>query len=701
MWAAGIVPAVMFAVAAVQSHGSAFQQASEKAEHAVRIANEHALRILQTNALAFDRVTEDVSGYSDAEVTAAHDRIQARLRSTVDRIPALKTLTVWGADGKLLVSSDKRSAPRSADAAGEEFFLRPAGPQGSGYHFSEQPDPDEKTGQLLVVSHRRLDGRGRFNGVVAAAIRPSYFFEYYTELSRAEPGMSVALFESDGSLVTRTPWEAKYAFPAPMSSPLMKRVAAGERAGMLEMVSSLDRQRRVVAFRRISDTPLYTASSIAHEAVLAQWRATLALLAAFTFPIQLALVVVTRIAWLRTRRAHAALSELNAEADKRLKAEAALRQAQKLEALGHLTGGVAHDVNNLLMVVNNNAHLLDRMRGGTEMATPIASIKRAVEAGTRLTRQLLAFSRRQAWRPEVIDLRQWLPAVIELLRHTLTREIELHSQIAADVLAVEADPAELELALLNLTINARDAMPQGGKLVITVANAAPNERLPADGEFVEIAITDNGIGIVPELLERVFEPFFTTKEVGKGTGLGLSQVYGLCTQAGGTAVVASRLGKGTTVTMYLRATHASASPLPSSSAIPQASGTVLMVEDNDDVAQATHALLVSIGYTVVRVNSAAQAIATLDADATQVDVVLSDIVMAGGMDGLELALALRRSHRHLPVLLMTGYTSRLEAAVAAGFTVIAKPCPPEQLAAALRHATRATATPAASNREAA
>ena len=690
MWAAVIVPALMFAVAALQSHRSAFAQAKAEIEQAVRIAHEHALRVLQTHALAFDRITEDLQGLSDDEVLRSEEVLRERMRLIVDRIPALESLTVWGADGRLLVSTDKRAGPGSLSADRAPFFRLAA--QGAGYRFSVQPDADLRQGRRLTVSHRRLDARGRFAGVVAAALRPSYFLDFYAELARTRPGMSTTLFLADGEIVARVPLAAAPISYSPATDPMLQRVRAGERQGMLDLVSPEDHERRLTAFHRIGDTPLYAAAGMAHEAVLAQWRNTLVLLAVFTVPLVLALLAIARIAWTKTRREYAALHELNAEADKRLKVEAALRQAQKLEALGHLTGGVAHDVNNLLMVVNNNAHLLQRMPPGSDMSAPIASIQRAVEAGSRLTRQLLAFSRRQAWRAEVIDLCRWLPQVLELVRHTLTRNIELHCDIAPDVHAIEVDAAEMELALINLAINARDAMPQGGVLQISVANAVPNAPGRERGSarpYVQIAVSDTGIGIAPEVLDRVFEPFFTTKEVGKGTGLGLSQVYGFCNQAGGTATVSSRLGHGTTVTMLLRATDAYAIPAEARSHIPEASGDVLLVEDNDDVAQATGALLQSIGHGVTRAASAAQALQLLEATGSRFDAVLSDIVMAGGSDGLELALTLRRTHPRLPVLLMTGYTARLDAAVASGFAVIAKPCPPEQLAAALRRAMKA------------
>jgi two-component system NtrC family sensor kinase len=690
MWAAAVLPAAMFGIAAIDSYRSAFRQAEFEVEHAARIANEHALRVLQTNALAFDRLTEEVSGPSDEELVASQEQVRGRLRQIVDRIPALRSLGVWSADGTLLVASDKRTLPPSP---GPRAFLQAAAPQeDSGYLFGTVADPLEQRGQLLLVSHRRLDAAGRFAGLVSAAVSPAYFHDFYTELARSRPGMAISLFLADGGIVTRMPRSATPMASAPPGGPMMRRVAAGEHAGVMRIASPLDGLERVIAFRRISGTPLYTAAGIATEVVEAQWRATVGVLALFTFPLAVALLVIARVAWKRTRREYAALHELNAEADRRLKVEAALRQAQKLEALGHLTGGVAHDVNNLLMVVNNNAHLMERLRAkGGDITTPLASIKRAVEAGARLTRQLLAFSRRQAWRAEVVDLRQWLPSVIDLLRHTLTRDIQLRLDVAPDVRCVEIDTAELELALINLAINARDAMPHGGSLEIRVRNAAGHERL-APGEYVEMAVTDTGTGIAPDVLERVFEPFFTTKEVGKGTGLGLSQVYGFCTQAGGTATVQSRPGAGTTVHMLLRATRAAAGAPEFAGAIPDASGRVLMVEDNDEVAQATGALLSSIGYAVERTASASQAVARLADSASRFDVVLCDIVMAGDTDGLELALALKRTHPKLPVLLMTGYTSRLDAAMAAGFQVIAKPCPPDQLAAALRRAMRPVTT---------
>jgi two-component system, NtrC family, sensor kinase len=233
MWAAAIVPALMFVVAAVLSHRSTVSQAEAQIEHAAAIAHEHALRVLQTNALAFDRVTEEIAGLSNAQVAQQHDAVQARLRQIVDRVPALRSLAVWGADGRLLVSSDRRAMPGTVDASQHEFFRRAARPDGSGYHFTELPDPLDKTGHLLVVSHRRYDSAARFTGVVSAAIRPGHFFDFYTELGRTQPGMAISLFLANGAIVTRMPLPQASAAPAsvPLTGRMMQRVTAGERSG--------------------------------------------------------------------------------------------------------------------------------------------------------------------------------------------------------------------------------------------------------------------------------------------------------------------------------------------------------------------------------------------------------------------------------------------------------------------------------------
>jgi two-component system NtrC family sensor kinase len=265
--------------------------------------------------------------------------------------------------------------------------------------------------------------------------------------------------------------------------------------------------------------------------------------------------------------------------------------------------------------------------------------------------------------------------------------VQVSGNVAADVGCVEADRAELELALINLALNARDAMPDGGRLSINVTRRAAAGPVPAR---VAITVSDNGTGIAPELRDRVFEPFFTTKPVGQGTGLGLAQVYGFATQAGGSVQLDSELGEGTSVTIVLpesaeRPTEPEGEPAEQ---MPALGGTVLLVEDNDEIAQALVPLLQQSGARVLHAPHAEAALRELEQAGGKVDVVLSDIVMPGPLNGLDLALQLQRRQPHLPIVLMTGYTAQLHKALAHGFQVLPKPCSPAALCRALAEAVR-------------
>ena len=314
--------------------------------------------------------------------------------------------------------------------------------------------------------------------------------------------------------------------------------------------------------------------------------------------------------------------------------------------------------------------------------TQLAAISRAVKSGVRLTRQLLSFSRKQALKPEVVVLQQWLPAVGDLLRTTIGRAIELEIEIAPQIAAIQVDPTELELALINIAVNAKHAMPSGGTLRICAA------RSRRAGAMVVIAVSDSGTGIAPDVLDKVFDPFFSTKQPGEGSGLGLSQVYGLCAQAGGSATIASTVGRGTTVTLQLPAVAVPAPVLPPV-APPQPArlrGHVLLVEDNEQVADGIVALLRSAGLEVSRAVDADAGLALGLAGAF--DVVLSDIAMPGAMSGIDLALRLRQAKPSLPVLLMTGYSARIHEAAAAGLRVLSKPTEPSVLLAEIGVALR-------------
>jgi PAS domain S-box-containing protein len=357
-----------------------------------------------------------------------------------------------------------------------------------------------------------------------------------------------------------------------------------------------------------------------------------------------------------------------------------LAESQKLDALGQLTGGVAHDFNNLLMIISGSVHALKKGLGNdARLLRAVAAIETASKRGAALTSQLLTFARRQSVNPQAINLAERINAVRDVLDTGVGSAVRLAFDIDEDIWPVTADIAEFETALINLAINARDAMPGGGTITIAARNDALDEA-PNAGEYVAISVQDSGTGIAPDVLSKIFDPFFTTKPIGKGTGLGLSQVHGFAHQAGGTVRVTSELGKGTTVTILLPREHAALQSDDISAVETGGSGTVLLVEDNPDVASVSTALLEQLGYTVRRVADADAALREIERDG--IDFVFSDIVMPGKLDGLGLARRLKEIRPELPILLATGY-SDAAGNVRGHFPILRKPYEIHQLSDAI------------------
>lgn len=390
----------------------------------------------------------------------------------------------------------------------------------------------------------------------------------------------------------------------------------------------------------------------------------------------------------RTEQLRASNDALHVQIKERTHIEERLRHAQKIEAIGQLVGGVAHDFNNLLMVITGGLNMLTRRpERRTEV---IEAMHKAAARGARLTHQLLAFARRQELTPQAIDLRAYFAEISELLDRSLRGDVTVKTQLAVDLWTIYADPAELQLSILNLAVNARDAMPQGGTIVIQVKNA-PREK-PDGQDFVRISVVDTGTGMSPDVIQRVFEPFFTTKEIGKGSGLGLAQVHGFVTQSGGTISIVSEVGKGTTVTLCLPRSAvapeaADATTTAKDQTHDQVKGHVLLVEDEDEVAALVSEMLAELGYEVTRAVSAAAALGAL-ANGRNVDLVFSDVMMPGGMNGLELSREIHRRRPTLPVLLTSGYADVVrEDAKREGIPLLPKPYQLSDLETAIERLT--------------
>lgn len=383
----------------------------------------------------------------------------------------------------------------------------------------------------------------------------------------------------------------------------------------------------------------------------------------------------------------AALAALRREIAEREKAEAALHQSQKLEAIGQLTGGVAHDFNNLLAAALSSLTLL-RKRLPEDDARALRLATNAIaacERGASLTHRLLAFSRRQDLNPQSVDLTALVAGMADLLHRSLGPMSRLETDLPADLPPVRADANQLELAILNLAVNARDAMPDGGRLVIAGAaeTVAPGDaRGLAPGRYVRLSVRDEGVGMDAQTLARVTEPFFTTKEMGKGTGLGLSMVHGLAAQSGGALVLLSAPGEGTEAQIWLPATSrdaardADAKPAQATPPAPLPPRRILVVDDDPLVRASVVDMLIDLGHTVSAASSGADALTRLD-ESDGVDIVLSDLAMPG-MTGVELAEHLRRREGAPKVLLMTGFGD-----VIGRFPRLAKPFTEEELARGL------------------
>ncbi|KRR08847.1 two-component system sensor histidine kinase [Bradyrhizobium jicamae] len=390
-------------------------------------------------------------------------------------------------------------------------------------------------------------------------------------------------------------------------------------------------------------------------------------------------------------RQRAAIDELNQK----------LTQSQKMEAMGQLTGGVAHDFNNLLTVILGNAeHLAERLAPHKELSNIAESIATAAERGSDLTRSLLAFARKQPLMPKHIDIGQKILGMEPLLRRTLGEQIECEFKLDQNLWQASVDPGQLAAALLNLVLNARDAMPSGGKLTVEVKNTSLSETdvdvngEARPGDYVMVAVTDTGTGMTAEVAGRAFEPFFTTKEVGKGTGLGLSMVYGFAQQSGGAMQMRSEPGHGTAVRLFfprVRTSQPSAVPPTDQQAIPTGSETILVVEDDDMVRGYVEGELKALGYRVIVMPNASAALEILRGP-ENIDLLFTDVAMPGGMFGTELARQAGRLRPQLKILLTSGHTEHPAEAIdgtGRDVQILNKPYRRHDLASMLRAALKA------------
>ena len=690
------LPLALFAFASAISYASTNETADREIERTLDVAHEHALKVFETIDRSLSEINEIVRGIPDAGIKSRDETLHLRLKQFAGSLPQVKSTWIFDAQGRALVNSLVVPAPDIDFSDRDYFKAHVAGDIGTYIGEALTPRPPYQGAAFFSVSRRRQTGDGSFGGVIQASLLPEYFENFYARIGR-DPGSFFALGRTDGAVLARFPTVGRD-LRLDRNGPIGQKIAARPDAGLLTVKSPADGIERRLGYKRLAEYPIYVSAGLETSAIRSRWFSTIGQHLIFGVPATALLFFLLALALRRTRH-------LYAEAAKRIEAEQTLKHGQRLEALGQLTGGVAHDFNNLLTVIRASVDLLRRPNLPEERQQRyVEAISDTVSRAAKLTAQLLAFARRQTLKPEVFDVGQNVQTLSEMIGTLTGSPIEIVTSVPDEPCFINADAGQFETALINMAVNARDAMSGEGRLAIAVRavddlpGPAPQPKNPLDDclsdkplGYVAVSVDDTGIGIPHEQFGRIFEPFFTTKEVGQGTGLGLSQVFGFAKQSGGEVIVASEVGKGSTFTLYLPRVSGENRPLQlAADDAPAAGGrgmSVLVVEDNVEVGTFATDALAELGYSAILVGNAIDALAELAKNAERFDVVFSDVVMPG-MTGIELAQEIRRRHFDLPIVLTSGYSHVLSQQGRYGFELLQKPYSIEQLSRALQKVGR-------------
>lgn len=659
--------------------------ANDVIDRLARVGVEQAVKVMDLNEEIGSRIIDILGDGGDAAIRARESVLHRQMNDIGGGYPQVAAISVLGVNGELLASSRFYPAPNVSISQREDFRKARASRP---HPYYSLPLLGRLTGLVVFnTAMGRTAGNGDFLGAVMIALRQDYFTAFYSDLASSNEALLIGLYRDDGGVLARYP-EVKPGINPSHNTAFYQALASGAKSGHLRMRSTVDGVERYLSYRRVGDYPLYVTVGYARSAIFAQWWPHLMIVSGLT---ALPCVVV----WLlivfslrRLREEQRAWERWQSEVGLRLSAEAASRHLQRMGALGNLVANVAHDFNNLLMVVAANMSLV-RHKGFSNAEPEVLAVERAAANAETVARRLLSVARKQPLKQGPLDLATWLPAAAGLLHTSVGHNIQMRVDVPRDIWPVFTDATELELALINVAVNARDVLPPGGRFDIRCENLhVDNDAADLSaGDYVTIALTDSGEGMPAHVRERAFEPLFTTKVVGSGTGLGLTQVLAACEQAGGTARIESVVGQGTTVKLYLaryRGSDMAASLQKSTSqhdeqrAAPASS--VLVAEDNAEVAAAVTAVLEMFGCRVQTVSSGDEAWRTLQTGAV-FDLVLSDIQMPGKLNGIDLAERVRAAYPDQKIALMTGYADELGRAEHLHVPVLPKPFDIDELRA--------------------
>ncbi|HSH99132.1 MAG TPA: ATP-binding protein [Reyranella sp.] len=694
--AALVLPLLLFVGASWLTYDDTQRQSEERIARTLDLLYTSVRATFETEYLVVANVRALLEDYPDAEIRANEAKLHERLRRLVDGLPQVEDVWVIDEAGRPLVAAKVFPLPPGLAFADRSYYAAHRG--GAKRVVSEPLRGRLKSDvEFFPYSERRQKADGSFNGVIAVSIPPSYFTDQFAKASDARNYVA-AIVHADGHVLARYPGAAGPDRIDPRSA-FMQATAAQPDAGKYHTErSGIDGVERVFMYRRLPDLPVYVVFGFAAEAIRGEWLGRMASHLIFGIPATLGLFLLALIASRRAMQESAALARLRDEELRREAAEESLRQAQKLNAVGQLTAGIAHDFNNLLTGIGGALEMIAR-----RVRPAPAELQRFIELGrggvmraANLTQRLLAFSRQQPLQIEAIDPNRLVTAMSELLRRTLGEKVRIETVLAGGLWRAMADAAQLESAILNLAINGRDAMPDGGTVTIETANAHLDDAYASanvevtPGQYVLIAVSDTGTGMDQETIARAFEPFFTTKHRGQGTGLGLSMAFGYVKQIGGHLKIYSEMGHGTTVKVYLPRALAEPGAVPDRTVPPvgRASGgpVVLLVEDDPVVREFAVAACRELGCQVYQAGDASEALAVLEAHP---DIVLlfTDVGLPGNMNGRQLAAVAVERRPNLKVLFTTGYTANAivhHGVLDPGVNFIGKPFSISALAAKIK-----------------
>jgi len=691
------LPITIYAVACYLNYIAAFNEARLRVANASDAINQHAQKVFETAELILGEVAERVDDMEWPSVTNS-DAFH-RLLTDLGKRPRVAVIGIIGPDG--LVVADNLSLPLKPIELDQRTYMQVDRP-GVGPLYISSVANNSITGKPDFIVARYLNSmpQSGMRNMIFVALDLDNFSDYSKTIIDSHDYL-LNMSRSDGAVLVRFPGEGLIGRVLSPASQFRQNIARDPEAGSYDTASELDGAQRLFAYRKVADYPVYVSVGLLNSSVIDGWLRLMGSHLIFGVPAMLALIVLAYFAMRRSETADRAIAAVVAETELRKAAEDTLRHAQRMQAIGQMAGGIAHDFNNLLTAVTGNLDMIERNPGDPARIRRLADAAlRASARGERLTHQLLMFSRREVLRPETLNLNRLLIEFEGLMRRAAGESVDVQLQLDPGLDPSHVDQVQFESAVLNLVVNARDALPDGGPIVVETRNVVVDEAEAAanpeikPGAYVMVSVSDKGRGIDTEDLLHVFEPFFTTKDVGKGSGLGLSQVYGFAKESGGHVKIVSERGAGTSVKLYLPRSSERPADRPGeparSSVVPlrvaEGGESVLVVEDDDEVLVMAVESLEGLGYKVLVAHNGREALEIVKGE-EKIDILFSDIVMPGGINGAELAIEARRLRPSIKVLLTSGYSGAALAGqhgLPADLPVLGKPYRRDELAAQLR-----------------